>query len=150
MLGTTLSPRAFLERMAQELLRLDPREVEQLSDSIYDCYKRDRFVFVIGNGGSGSNAFPFSQDRAKQVVTRATGKSPTAARAVGRPTPPGVPPMRAPGFGRGKPRREAEPPPARPVEQRGLGRDAPLGGFPRGRRDPTPPHRAERPAAAGV
>jgi D-sedoheptulose 7-phosphate isomerase len=71
MLGTTLDPRAFLERMAQELLRLDPREVQQLSDSIYDCYTRDRFVFLIGNGGSGSNASHFCEDVGKQCLTRA-------------------------------------------------------------------------------
>src|SRR6478735_8500018 len=49
MLGTTLDPRAFLERMAQELLRLDPREVEQLSDSIYDSKKRDRILSLTDN-----------------------------------------------------------------------------------------------------
>ena len=70
MLGTTLDARAFLERMGQELLRLDPREVEALSNAIHDCYKRDRFVFLIGNGGSGSNASHFCEDVGKQCLTR--------------------------------------------------------------------------------
>src|SRR5262249_45547599 len=71
MLGTTLDPRAFLDRMARELARIDPREVQALSDAIHDCYKCDRFVFVIGNGGSGSNASHFCEDVGKQCVTRA-------------------------------------------------------------------------------
>ncbi|MGL4551906.1 MAG: D-sedoheptulose-7-phosphate isomerase [Gemmataceae bacterium] len=71
MLGVTLDPRSFLERIGQELLRIDPREVAALSDLIHDAYTRDRFVFVIGNGGSGSNASHFCEDVGKQCVTRA-------------------------------------------------------------------------------
>src|SRR5207253_2302557 len=56
MLGTTLDVRPFLERVGQELLRIDPGEVRALADAVYDCYQRGRFVLVIGNGGSGSNA----------------------------------------------------------------------------------------------
>jgi D-sedoheptulose 7-phosphate isomerase len=70
MLGTTLAPRAFLERIGQELLRIDPKEVVALSDAIYDCYEKGRFVFVIGNGGSGSNASHFCEDVGKQCLTR--------------------------------------------------------------------------------
>ncbi len=71
MLGTTLDARAFLERIGRELLRIDPREVQALADAIYDCYLRDRFVFVIGNGGSGSNASHFCEDIGKGTLTRA-------------------------------------------------------------------------------
>jgi D-sedoheptulose 7-phosphate isomerase len=71
MLGTTLDARAFLERIGQELLRIDPREVQILADAIHDCYLRGRFVFVIGNGGSGSNASHFCEDIGKGTLTRA-------------------------------------------------------------------------------
>jgi D-sedoheptulose 7-phosphate isomerase len=71
MLGTTLDARAFLERIGQELLRIDPTEVQALADAVYDCYLRDRFVFVIGNGGSGSNASHFCEDIGKGTLTRA-------------------------------------------------------------------------------
>ena len=71
MLGTTLDPRAFLQRIGHELSRLDPNEVQALSDAIYSCYQRDRFVFLIGNGGSGSNASHFCEDVGKQCLTRA-------------------------------------------------------------------------------
>jgi D-sedoheptulose 7-phosphate isomerase len=71
MLGTTLDARAFLERIGQELLRIDPREVQALADAIHYCYLHDRFVFVIGNGGSGSNASHFCEDIGKGTLTRA-------------------------------------------------------------------------------
>ena len=71
MLGISLDPRAFLERVGRELLRVDPREVETLADAIHDCYLQGRFVFVIGNGGSGSNASHFCEDVGKGTLTRA-------------------------------------------------------------------------------
>jgi D-sedoheptulose 7-phosphate isomerase len=70
MLGTKLNARAFLERTGQELLRVDPAEMQMLADAIYDCYCRRRFVFVIGNGGSGSNASHFCEDLGKGTLRR--------------------------------------------------------------------------------
>jgi len=70
MLGTTLDVSPFLERVGQELLRLDPTEVQALADAVYDCYERGRFVFVIGNGGSGSNASHFCEDLGKGTLRR--------------------------------------------------------------------------------
>src|SRR6516164_2812946 len=71
MLGTKLTVRAFLERAGQELLRVDPAEIQKLADWIYDCYQRRKFVFVIGNGGSGSNASHFCEDLGKCTLRRA-------------------------------------------------------------------------------
>ncbi len=70
MLGTKLDPRQFLERIGQELLRIDPAQVKALSDAIYDCYQRERTIFLIGNGGSGSNASHFCEDVGKQALCR--------------------------------------------------------------------------------
>ena len=70
MIGTQLGVRAFLERAGQELLRIDPAEVQALADAVYDCYTRGRFVFVIGNGGSGSNASHFCEDLGKGTLRR--------------------------------------------------------------------------------
>src|SRR5262249_27185632 len=70
MLGVTLKPQAFLERVGQELLRVDVRQVEALADAIFDCYRKDRFVFLCGNGGSGSNASHFCEDLGKSTLRR--------------------------------------------------------------------------------
>jgi len=70
MLGTKLDVRPFLDRVAQELSRINPAEVQALADAIFDCYQRRQFVFVIGNGGSGSNASHFCEDMGKCTLRR--------------------------------------------------------------------------------
>jgi D-sedoheptulose 7-phosphate isomerase len=70
MLGAQLSARAFLERLGQELLRLDVRQIQALADAIYRCYVEERFVFLCGNGGSGSNASHFCEDLGKNTLRR--------------------------------------------------------------------------------
>ena len=70
MLGTTLDVRPFLERVGQELLRVDVAQVKALADMMYHCYEQGRFIFVIGNGGSGSNASHFCEDVGKGTLRR--------------------------------------------------------------------------------
>ena len=61
----------FLDRVAKELGRIDTDEVQKLSELIHECYLLNRFVFVIGNGGSGSNASHFCEDLGKGTLQRA-------------------------------------------------------------------------------
>jgi D-sedoheptulose 7-phosphate isomerase len=70
MLGTTLDVRPFLERVGQELMRINPAEVKALADAIYHCYQHRRSVFLCGNGGSGSNASHFCEDLGKGTLRR--------------------------------------------------------------------------------
>ena len=70
MLGTKLDAGPFLERVGQELMRVDPAEIKLLADLMYDCYERGRFIFAIGNGGSGSNASHFCEDIGKGTLRR--------------------------------------------------------------------------------
>jgi len=70
MLGASMDVRPFLERVGQELLRVNPAEIKTLSETIYDCYQHGRFIFVIGNGGSGSNASHFCEDVGKGTLRR--------------------------------------------------------------------------------
>ena len=65
MLGATLSARDYLARVAQEIDRLDIAQVENLSQLIEGAYHDGRFVFLIGNGGSGANASHLCEDLAK-------------------------------------------------------------------------------------
>jgi D-sedoheptulose 7-phosphate isomerase len=67
-----MDTRPFLERVSQELLRIDPAEVKALADAIYDCYQHRRMVFLCGNGGSGSNASHFCEDLGKGTLSRDT------------------------------------------------------------------------------
>jgi D-sedoheptulose 7-phosphate isomerase len=70
MLGIKLDVRPFLERVGQELSRIDPAEVKALADAIFVCYQERRMVFVCGNGGSGSNASHFCEDMGKCTLRR--------------------------------------------------------------------------------
>ncbi len=71
MLGVDMSPMKFLDRVAQEFQRLDPAQIQRLADLIFDCYTRGSTVFVIGNGGSGSNASHLCEDLGKGTLKRA-------------------------------------------------------------------------------
>jgi len=70
MLGIKLDARQFLDRVGEELLRIDPAQVKALADAIYDCYQNGRTVFLCGNGGSGSNASHFCEDLGKGTLRR--------------------------------------------------------------------------------
>jgi D-sedoheptulose 7-phosphate isomerase len=70
MLGIKLSPREFLDRVGAELQKIDPAQIQNLSDAVFRCYQQGRFVFVIGNGGSGSNASHFCEDLGKGTLRR--------------------------------------------------------------------------------
>src|SRR3984957_18828036 len=70
MLGTTLGVRPFLKRPGDELLRIEPGEGRSIADRIFEVYQRDNTVYVIGNGGSGSNASHFCEDIGKGSLRR--------------------------------------------------------------------------------
>jgi D-sedoheptulose 7-phosphate isomerase len=65
MLGVKLGVSDYLTRVCQEIQRLDPAQIEKLSELIEAAYDGGRFVFICGNGGSGANASHFCEDLAK-------------------------------------------------------------------------------------
>jgi D-sedoheptulose 7-phosphate isomerase len=65
MLGATLGARDYMERVCDEIRRLDTAQLEALSGLIEDAYHAGRFVFICGNGGSGANASHLCEDLAK-------------------------------------------------------------------------------------
>jgi D-sedoheptulose 7-phosphate isomerase len=65
MLGATLGLKPYLARVCDEIKRLDLSQVERLSDLIEAAYNDGRFVFIIGNGGSGANSSHLCEDLAK-------------------------------------------------------------------------------------
>jgi D-sedoheptulose 7-phosphate isomerase len=65
MLGTQMTAGPFLKRVADELHRIDPAEVKTLADLMYDAYLSGKMIFLVGNGGSGSNCSHFCEDVGK-------------------------------------------------------------------------------------
>ncbi len=65
MLGATLGAKDYLHRVCQEIGRLDLDQLKAFSQVVEDAYHEGKFVFIIGNGGSGANASHLSEDLAK-------------------------------------------------------------------------------------
>ena len=65
MLGATLGAKDYMDRVSEEIGKLDLAAATTLSDLIEERYQSGRFVFIIGNGGSGANASHLCEDLAK-------------------------------------------------------------------------------------
>jgi D-sedoheptulose 7-phosphate isomerase len=68
MIGARMEVGAYLDRVREEISRLDHDEIETFADLVYERYQNGRFVFVIGNGGSGANASHLCEDLGKSTV----------------------------------------------------------------------------------
>ena len=68
MLGVTLDVDQYLQRLNEEIDRVDREAVQRWADLIYDAWENGRFVFFIGNGGSGTTASHMSEDLGKSLL----------------------------------------------------------------------------------
>lgn len=60
----------YCERCSNWLRRIDAASVEALARDVCRVYDEQRFVFVCGNGGSGSNASHICEDFGKSTLAR--------------------------------------------------------------------------------
>ncbi len=68
MLGATLQAPAYIERLQHELAKIDPRQMQQMADWLFDAWREERFVYIFGNGGSGTSATHMSEDLGKSSL----------------------------------------------------------------------------------
>jgi D-sedoheptulose 7-phosphate isomerase len=68
MLGATLAADAYLERLQDEIDRITQADLLKWADLVYDAWKQARFVFIIGNGGSGTTASHMAEDLGKSTL----------------------------------------------------------------------------------
>ena len=68
MLGWTLDAPAYLDRLREELERIDAAAVERWADFVFDVWTRGRTLYLIGNGGSAAAASHLSVDLGKGTV----------------------------------------------------------------------------------
>jgi D-sedoheptulose 7-phosphate isomerase len=68
MLGATLDAQAYLDRISEELNRVDLAELRRWADLIFEAWQGERFVFIFGNGGSGTTATHMSEDLGKSTL----------------------------------------------------------------------------------
>jgi D-sedoheptulose 7-phosphate isomerase len=68
MLGATLAHDAYVERLKQELDRTELAEVQHWADLVYEAWKNEKYVFIFGNGGSGTTASHMAEDLGKSLL----------------------------------------------------------------------------------
>ncbi len=80
MLGATLGINQYVQRLQGELERVDAREIQAWADLLYDAWRNEKFVFIVGNGGSGTTASHISEDLGKSTLRPADLKDETKKR----------------------------------------------------------------------
>jgi D-sedoheptulose 7-phosphate isomerase len=68
MLGARLTTGEYLDRLKAEIDRLDQGEIRRMADEVYQSWHRDQFVYIFGNGGSGTTATHMSEDLGKSSL----------------------------------------------------------------------------------
>lgn len=68
MLGAKLGSHDYLQRLNAELERIDQSAMQRWADLVYGAWKNGRFVFIFGNGGSGTTASHMAEDLGKSTL----------------------------------------------------------------------------------
>jgi D-sedoheptulose 7-phosphate isomerase len=68
MLGIELAADAYLQRLQQEIARVDPSALVRWADLVYRAWDQQQCVFIMGNGGSGTTASHMCEDFGKSTL----------------------------------------------------------------------------------
>lgn len=68
MLGAQLDTAAYINRLKAELDRLDQNALRRWADLVFAAWQRGSFVYIFGNGGSGTTATHMSEDLGKGTL----------------------------------------------------------------------------------
>lgn len=68
MLGAELDCSSYLDRLQQELKRIDQSALRRWADALFESWRDERFVFIFGNGGSGTTASHMCEDLGKSTL----------------------------------------------------------------------------------
>jgi D-sedoheptulose 7-phosphate isomerase len=68
MLGSTLDAPEYLARLHEEIDRVSQDELRRWADLIFGAWQEGKFVFIFGNGGSGTTASHMAEDLGKSSL----------------------------------------------------------------------------------
>jgi D-sedoheptulose 7-phosphate isomerase len=68
MLGALLDAASYIRRLNEELSRVELAELHKWADLLFDAWNNDQFVYIFGNGGSGTTATHMSEDLGKSTL----------------------------------------------------------------------------------
>lgn len=71
MLGATLNENDYLSRLNSEVDRIDRDALRRWADAIYEAWENGHWVFIFGNGGSGTTASHMAEDLGKSTLREA-------------------------------------------------------------------------------
>jgi len=71
MLGTTLGSPQYLQRLQEEIAATDQQALQRWADLLYNAWEQEHFVFIFGNGGSGTTASHMAEDLGKSTLFEA-------------------------------------------------------------------------------
>ncbi len=68
MLGAQLDVHEYLKRLHAELDRVSRDEIRLMAEVLYDAWANEQFVYIFGNGGSGTTATHMAEDLGKSTL----------------------------------------------------------------------------------
>ena len=68
MLGAALDAADYVKRLQNELARVSRAELQHWAELVYQAWRDGRFVFIFGNGGSGTTASHMAEDLGKSTL----------------------------------------------------------------------------------
>ena len=71
MLGAHLNAAEYVARLNAEIARVDQQAMQKWADLTYSAWENGQFVYVFGNGGSGTTATHISEDLGKSSLREA-------------------------------------------------------------------------------
>ena len=80
MLGAQLDVHEYLIRLHAELDRVSRDEIQQMAEVLYGAWTEEKFVYIFGNGGSGTTATHMSEDLGKSSLREADLKDESKKR----------------------------------------------------------------------
>ena len=80
MLGASLDSQQYLERLQAEIGRLGQQALKQWADLVYQAWEDEKFVFIFGNGGSGTTASHMAEDLGKSTLLESDLRDPDRKR----------------------------------------------------------------------
>lgn len=62
--------KAYIEQLKKEIDTINPEDVKEVVDILFEAWKNDKQVFILGNGGSAATSSHFACDIAKGTLQR--------------------------------------------------------------------------------
>jgi D-sedoheptulose 7-phosphate isomerase len=80
MLGARLTSEEYVRRLRDELARVDPAALQLWADLLYGAWDDERYVYILGNGGSATSATHMSEDLGKSTLRPEDARDETLKR----------------------------------------------------------------------